>query len=102
MREAYKCSKYEMEIDREGGDFVPFVLETYGAMSRTVEHVAEMIEEAAIDNCVPKPPTKQVVLNELAVQLQRGNAMCLIRTGCFAPATGALDSQLERECLLLN
>lgn len=79
MREAYKCSKYEMEIDREGGDFVPFVLETYGAMSRTVEHVAEMIEEAAIDNCVPKPPTKQVVLNELAVQLQRGNAMCLIR-----------------------
>jgi len=79
MREAYKCSKYEDEIDREGGDFVPFVMESYGAMTRTVEHMAELIEEAAINNCVPQPPTKQVVLNEMAVQLQRGNAFGLIK-----------------------
>ena len=79
MREAYKCSKYEDEVDREGGDFVPFVLESYGAMTRTVEHMAELIEEAAIANCVPQPPTKQVVLDEMAVQLQRGVATCLIR-----------------------
>jgi hypothetical protein len=83
-REAYKCGKYEAEIDKDGGDFVPFVMETYGAMSKTVHHVAALIEEAAANNCVPYPPTKQVVLNELAVQLQRGNAMCLIRALSFA------------------
>ena len=83
-REAYKCSKYDAEVDEEGGDFVPFVMETYGAMSSTVNHVASLIQESAINNCVPKPPTKQVVLNELAVQLQRGNAMCLIRALAFA------------------
>ena len=68
----------------EGGDFVPFVLETFGAMSATVHQVALLIQESAINNCVPSPPTKQVVLNELAVQLQRGNAMCLIRALAFA------------------
>ena len=78
-REAYKCSKYEDEIDQEGGDFVPFVLESYGSMTRTVEHMAELIEESAVNNCVPQPPTKQGVLNELAVQLQRGVALCLIK-----------------------
>ena len=83
-REAYKCSKYDEEIDMEGGDFVPFVLETFGAMSATVHQVALLIQESAINNCVPSPPTKQVVLNELAVQLQRGNAMCLIRALAFA------------------
>ena len=79
VREAYKCSKYEEEIDQEGGDFVPFVLESFGAMTRTVEHMAELIEDAAINNCVPQPPTKKTVLNEIAVQLQRGVALCLIR-----------------------
>jgi hypothetical protein len=83
-REAYKCSKYEHEIDKEGGDFVPFVMETYGAMSATVHRVASLIEDSAINNCVPNPPTKQEVLNELAVQLQRGNAMCLIKAMSFA------------------
>jgi len=78
-REAYKCSKYEDEVDEEGGDFVPFVLETYGAMTRTVERTAELIAEAGINNCVPQPPTKQSVLNEVAVQLQRGVALCLIK-----------------------
>lgn len=79
VRESYKCSKYEDEIDQEGGDFVPFVLESFGAMTTTVEHMAALIEESAINNCVPQPPTKQVVLNELAVQLQRGVALCLIK-----------------------
>jgi hypothetical protein len=83
-REAYKCSKYDAEIDTEGGDFVPFVMETYGAMSSTVHHVASLIADSAINNCVPNPPTKQVVLNELAVQLQRGNAMCLIKALSFS------------------
>ena len=59
--ESYKCSKYEEEVDAEGGDLIPFVLESYGAMTRTVEHVAEMIEEAALANCVPQPPTKQLL-----------------------------------------
>ena len=79
VREAYKCAKYEDEIDQEGGDFVPFVLQTFGAMTRTVEHMAELIEDAAINNCVPQPPTKQQVLNELAVQLQRGVVLALIK-----------------------
>ncbi len=79
VREAYKCSKYDDEVDKEGGDFVPFVLESYGAMTHTVEQMAKLIEEAAINNCVPDPPTKQVVLNELAVQLQRGVSLCLIK-----------------------
>jgi hypothetical protein len=78
-REAFKCFKYDDEVDAEGGDFVPFVIETYGAMTRTVEHMAELIEESALANCVPQPPTKKVVLNELAVQVQRGVAMCLTR-----------------------
>lgn len=83
-REAYKCSKYDAEVDDEGGDFVPFVMETYGAMSDTVHHVAELIEDSAINNSVPQPPSKQVVLNELAVQLQRGNAMCLLRALAYS------------------
>lgn len=83
-REAYKCLKYEAEIDKEGGDFVPFVMETYGAMSATVYRMAGLIEESAINNCVPNPPTKQVVLNELAVQIQRGNASCMIKALSFA------------------
>ena len=79
IREAYKCAKYEDEIDQEGGDFVPFVLESFGAMTRTVEHMAELIADAAVNNCVPNPPTKQSILNEIAVQLQRGVALCLIK-----------------------
>ena len=60
----------------ERGDFVPFVLETYGAMTRTVERTAELIAEAGINNCVPQPPTEQSVLNEVSVELQRGVALC--------------------------
>jgi hypothetical protein len=79
VREAYKCTKYDDEVDQEGGDFVPFVLESYGAMTRTVEHMAELIQEAAINNCVPQPPSKKDLLNEIAVQLQRGVSLCLIK-----------------------
>jgi hypothetical protein len=66
---------------KEGGDVVPFagVMESYGARTRTVEHMAELIQEAAVKNCMPQPLSKQTVLNELAIQLQRGVSLGLIK-----------------------
>jgi hypothetical protein len=55
VREAYKCSEYDDEVDQEGDDFVPFVMESYGAMTRTVAHMAELIQEAAVNNCMHQP-----------------------------------------------
>jgi hypothetical protein len=41
--------------------------------------MAELIQEAAVRNCMPQPLSKQTVLNELAIQLQRGVSLGLIK-----------------------
>ena len=38
-----------------------------------------MIADSVRINCVPQPPTKQKMLDEMTVQVHRGVATCLIR-----------------------
>jgi hypothetical protein len=77
IRELAKNKKYVQLCNRIGARFVPLVMESYGAMTRTVVNLARRIAEYGRDMMVPKALTANDILNRLAVTLQRGNAFLI-------------------------
>ena len=77
IRELVKNKKYVLLCNKIGARFVPLVMESYGAMTRTVVNMARRIAEYGRDMMIPKALTANDILNRLAVALQRGNAFLI-------------------------
>ena len=52
-------------------------MEVHGTMSRTVHSAAEMLAEYGATSGAPSPPSKQDILNQLAVALQKGQMLLM-------------------------
>jgi hypothetical protein len=77
VREFAKFAKYNAECKRQGVAFLPLVMEVHGTMSRTVHSAAEMLAEYGATSGAPSPPSKQDILNQLAVALQKGQMLLM-------------------------
>jgi hypothetical protein len=77
VREFAKFAKYNAECKRQGVTFLPLVMEVHGTMSRTVHSAAEMLAEYGATSGAPNPPSKQDILNQLAVALQKGQMLLM-------------------------
>jgi hypothetical protein len=80
VREFAKFAKYGAECKRQGVTFLPLVMEAHGTMSRTIHSAAAMLAEYGSESGAPSPPSKQDILNQLAIAQQRGQ-MLLIHQG---------------------
>ena len=83
-RESKKDGIYRALVESEGGVFSPAVLETYGAMPRSLVRLCELLSQTAQELHVPNAPSKNSMLNEIACQLQRGHALLTQQTMAMA------------------
>jgi hypothetical protein len=94
IRELAKSKKYVQTCNKVGARFVPLVMESYGAMTRTVVNLARRIAEYGRDMMVPKALSANDMLNRLAVTLQRGNAFLISSSFTAALAGGQEGPEL--------
>jgi hypothetical protein len=80
LREHAKNSKYVPLCEKEGAYFVPFVLESYGAMMPTVRQLLGRFADTAMLTNQPAPLTKLQMTHRIATALVKGNA-ALIASG---------------------
>ncbi len=77
VRKFAKFAKHNAECKLQGVTFLPLVMEVHGTMSRTVHSAAEMLAEYGTTSGVPNPSSKQDLLNQLAVALQKGQMLLM-------------------------
>ena len=79
-RERQKTRRHQAVVAAEKALFLPAVIETYGHFGSKLQALIKRIATAGWDNLQipPGPFTKQIVL-ELAIALQRGNAMAVMQ-----------------------
>ena len=83
-RELAKNKKYLAVCNRIGARFTPLVMESYGAMPRSVVSLARRIAEYGRNLSVRNALTANDILNQLAVALQRGNAFLISSAFIYA------------------
>ncbi len=95
VREFAKYAKYNVECKRQGVAFLPLVMEVHGTMSRTVHSAAEMLAEYGATSGAPSPPSKQGILNQLAVALQKGQMLLIHQGVAVAPRSAPQGVQVS-------
>jgi hypothetical protein len=86
LRERAKETKYHTQVEQQGGVMVPFVIESFGAMPKGVSRLAKKMSTVALSSISVGKPTQSQLLKEIALEVQRQQAIMAISAAAASHA----------------
>ena len=80
MTEQRKKNKYSAMAKTQNAKFIPFAVEMYGGLGKSAKKLLKMISNCARDQMLMWP-YHQIIQNlkgEIAISIQRGNAIAIL------------------------
>ena len=80
MAEQWKMNKYSAMAKTQNAKFIPFAVEMYGGLGKSVQKLLSMIFKCARDQMLMWPYHRiiQNLKDEIAISIQRGNAIAIL------------------------